>query len=99
MPTSASRLPPTSRSTSVIRAVPGSAAQMRTPTACCVSTSEGNRLLAHLSELSERDCSAAQSTSAKDLGLPNASRWLGHSVMAAYEPDIAIDPKPTVGGP
>src|SRR5580693_1388200 len=39
MPTSASRLPPTSRSTSVIRAVPGSAAQTRTPTACCVSTS------------------------------------------------------------
>jgi hypothetical protein len=35
---------------------------------------ERNRLLAHLSELSERDCSAAQSTSAKDLGLPNASR-------------------------
>ena len=34
MPTSASRLPPTSRSTSVIRAVPGSAAQTRTPTAC-----------------------------------------------------------------
>ena len=35
---------------------------------------ERNRFLAHLSELSERDCSAAQSTSAKDLGLPNASR-------------------------
>ena len=32
-------VPPTSRSTSVIRAVPGSAAQTRTPTACCVSTS------------------------------------------------------------
>ena len=31
-------VPPTSRSTSVIRAVPGSAAQTRTPTACCVST-------------------------------------------------------------
>jgi hypothetical protein len=29
---------------------------------------------AHLSELSERDCSTAQSTSAKDLGLRNASR-------------------------
>jgi IS30 family transposase len=39
LPTSASRLSPTSRSTSVIHAVPGSAAQMRTPTACCVSTS------------------------------------------------------------
>ena len=35
---------------------------------------ERNRFLAHPSELSERDCSAAQSTSAKDLGLPNASR-------------------------
>ena len=35
---------------------------------------ERNRLLAHLSELSQRDCPAAQSTSAKDLGLPNASR-------------------------
>ena len=34
----------------------------------------GTDFLAHLSELSERDCSAAQSTSAKDLGLPNASR-------------------------
>ena len=33
-----------------------------------------NRLLTHLSEASERDCSAAQSTSAKDLGLRNASR-------------------------
>ncbi len=33
-----------------------------------------NQLLARLSELSERDCSAAQSTSAKDLGLRNASR-------------------------
>jgi hypothetical protein len=32
---------------------------------------ERNRLLAHLSELSEHDCSSAQSTSAKDLGLPN----------------------------
>src|SRR5215510_14516713 len=40
MPTSASRLLPTSRSTSVIRAAPGSAAQTRTPTACCVSTSQ-----------------------------------------------------------
>ena len=32
-------VPPTSRSTSVIRAVPGSAAETRTPTACCGSTS------------------------------------------------------------
>src|SRR5262249_27225868 len=40
MPTSASRLLPTSRSTSVIRAAPGSADQTRTPTACCVSTSQ-----------------------------------------------------------
>ena len=39
MPTSASRLPQTCRSTSVIRAVPGSAVQTRTPTDCCVSTS------------------------------------------------------------
>src|SRR5215471_6198274 len=38
MPTGASRLPPTFRSTSVSRAVPGSAAQTKTPTACCVST-------------------------------------------------------------
>jgi len=36
-------------------------------TACCVRTSREE----HLSELSERDGSAAQSTSAKDLGLPN----------------------------
>jgi len=36
--------------------------------------SERNRLLAHLSELSERACPAAQSMSAKDLGLRNASR-------------------------
>jgi IS30 family transposase len=56
-----------SRSTSVIRAVPGSAAQTRIPTACCV-------ILAHLPEVSERDCAAAKSTSAKDLGVRNASR-------------------------
>ena len=37
---------------SVIRAVPGSAAQTRTPTAYYGSTSERNRFLAHLSELS-----------------------------------------------
>ena len=35
---------------------------------------ERNQLLAHFSELSERDCSTAQSTSAKDLGLRNSSR-------------------------
>ena len=35
---------------------------------------ESDRLLAHLSELSERDCSTAQSASAKDFGLRNASR-------------------------
>jgi hypothetical protein len=39
VPTSASRLPQTCRSTSVIPAVPGSAVQTRTPTDCCVSTS------------------------------------------------------------
>src|SRR6516164_418739 len=39
MPTSALRLLPTARSTSVIRAVPGSATQTRTPTAYCVTTS------------------------------------------------------------
>src|SRR5882762_3500705 len=39
MPTSASPLRPTCRSTSVILAVAGSAAQTRTPTDCCVSTS------------------------------------------------------------
>ena len=33
------QLPRTARSTSVIRAAPGNAAQTRTPTACCVSTS------------------------------------------------------------
>ena len=37
--TSASRLPPTCRFISVIRAVHGSAAATRTPTACCDSTS------------------------------------------------------------
>ena len=37
--TNASRLPPTCRFTSVIRAVPGSVAATRTPTACCDSTS------------------------------------------------------------
>jgi IS30 family transposase len=41
---------------------------------CASVLPERNRLLAHLSELSERDCSAAQSTAAKDLGLRNASR-------------------------
>src|SRR4030095_10745353 len=39
MPISASLLPPTCRSTSVILAVPGSAEATRTPTDCCVSTS------------------------------------------------------------
>src|SRR4029450_13676547 len=39
MPTNASRLPPTCRSTSAILAVPGSAAQTRIQTDCCVSTS------------------------------------------------------------
>ena len=58
----------------VIRAVPGSAAQTRTPMACCVSTSREEPTSRASPELSERDCSAAQSTSAKDLGLPNASR-------------------------
>ena len=50
VPNSTSRLPPTSRSRAVIPRVPGSAAQTRTPTACCGSTSRGNRFLAHLSE-------------------------------------------------
>ena len=50
------------------------AAQTKTPTAYCVSISRGQPTSSHLSEASKRDCSAAQSTSAKDLGLRNASR-------------------------
>ena len=76
MPISASRLPPTSRLILLTSAQSLAAqAQTETPTACCVSTfREEPASRASLSALSERDCAAAQSTPAKDLGLRNASR-------------------------
>ena len=67
-------VPPTSRSTSVVPQSLAARLKREHQRPAAAVPPETNRFLAHLSELSERNCSAAQSTSAKDLGLPNAGR-------------------------
>ena len=77
--TNASRLPPTCRFTSVIRAVHGSVAATRTPTACCDSTSREEPISRASPSLPQWHCSEAQSTPAKDwLRNPcHSARWRG----------------------
>ncbi len=74
MPTNASRLPQTCRSTSVILAAPGSRLKREHQRLAASVLPERNQLLAYLPELPQQHRPAAQSTSAKDLGLRNASR-------------------------
>ena len=73
-PTSASRLPPMSRSTSVIRAVPGSVAQTRTPTTRCVSTPQGEEPTSRGITQSYLNAIACSINVRERPGLPNASR-------------------------